>query len=150
MEKFEYKPVRLSSDQEERLVEMSEKLFPEYNSIWIERFDADNIFVIMTNMENDILRGGKISIGGHKYHWFELMMFICNRMRSEFSMPDLFGRWGTAQARSIAFYNVIDKVQVEAQEPFEHIVDFVYDIFTTHLENQPVLDEIKEFKKKDK
>jgi hypothetical protein len=150
MKEFEYKPLNIDSSQEEKLIEMAEKLFPEYNSFWIERFDADNKFVIMTNMEKDIFRGSEISIGGHKYHWFELSMFICNRMRSEFSMPDLFGAWGTRQAASIPFYNVVDKEKVEAQPKFDHIVDYIYDQFAKHLDNKPVLDAIKEFKKKDK
>jgi len=80
MGNFEYKPVRVNDSEKVKIKEMAEKLFPEYNTVQFENHDADNLFVILTNMEERIFIPGKVSIGGHKFHWFELMSFISKRL----------------------------------------------------------------------
>ena len=73
-------PIRLTEDHKEKLKEMARGLFPEYNTVTLEQHDADNVFVILTNMEDDFLRGGKISVGGYRFHWFELMHSASKRI----------------------------------------------------------------------
>ena len=108
MNKTYLKPNVPSESQRENLIELAKKYFPEYNSQWIEKYDADNVFVAMTNMCHDLFRGGEISIGGHYYHWFEFMSLVSQKIEEIDGTQNLF---------AIYFEGVEKKDD-------EHIIDF--------------------------
>ena len=111
MKNFEHKPKRLTEEQGKKIEEMAVMLFPEYNKVILEQYDADNLFVIMTTVEEHLFKPGLMSYGGHRYHWFEFMFFASKRVSEMLKINNLFEMHVTNNKKDL------------------HLVDFMYEKF---------------------